>query len=93
MQVQETLDALARRGEPLVVKLERQAGQKDARYAHLLSGEVDVEASAVPPARDRSAADSHLNERVEKLEQDVERLSAEIETLSATLQEFRKQFE
>src|SRR4029078_12151642 len=39
-EVNETLDALMRRDEPLVVKLERQAGQKEARYAHLLSGEV-----------------------------------------------------
>jgi uncharacterized protein YceH (UPF0502 family) len=93
VQVQEMLDALTRRNEPLVVKLERQAGQKDARYAHLLSGEVDIETVAVAPARDRSAGDRHLSERVEKLEQDVERLSAEIESLSTTLQEFRKQFE
>src|ERR1041385_7698082 len=40
-EVQETLDKLAHRDEPLIVKLERQTGQKDARYAHLLSGEVD----------------------------------------------------
>jgi len=93
VQVQEMLDALTRRNEPLVVKLERQAGQKDARYAHLLSGEVDIETVAVAPARDRSAGDRHLSERVEKLEQDVERLSGEIESLSTTLQEFRKQFE
>ena len=93
VQVQEMLDALTRRNEPLVVKLERQAGQKDARYAHLLSGEVDIETVAVAPARDRSAGDRHLSERVEKLEQDVERLSTEIESLSTTLQEFRKQFE
>src|SRR5437867_2420912 len=30
--VQEVLDKLARRDEPLVAKLERQPGQKDARY-------------------------------------------------------------
>src|SRR5688572_6902821 len=36
-EVQETVDDLARRDEPLVVKLERQPGQKEARYAHLLS--------------------------------------------------------
>jgi uncharacterized protein YceH (UPF0502 family) len=93
VQVQEMLDALTRRNEPLVVKLERQAGQKDARYAHLLSGEVDIETIPVAAARDRTAGGRHLSERVEKLEQDVERLSAEIESLTTTLQEFRKQFE
>src|SRR6476620_3195312 len=39
-EVQETLDTLTRRDEPLVLKLERQAGQKEARYAHLLCGPV-----------------------------------------------------
>ncbi|MEO5858165.1 MAG: YceH family protein, partial [Pyrinomonadaceae bacterium] len=37
-EVQETLDDLARRDEPLLVRLERLPGQKEARYAHLLSG-------------------------------------------------------
>lgn len=34
--VQETLDRLASRDEPLVRRLERRPGQKDARYIHLL---------------------------------------------------------
>src|SRR5438552_5725245 len=69
-EVQETLDGLIQRDEPLVVKLERQPGQKEARFAHLLSGEIDVEAFAaaqvVRPIR--GGADS---ERVEKLEEQV----------------------
>src|SRR5687768_16182687 len=40
-EVQEALDDLAGRDEPLVLKLERQPGQKEARYAHLLSGNVE----------------------------------------------------
>ena len=43
-EIQETLDEMADRSEPLVVKLERQPGQKEARYAHLLSGAVNAEA-------------------------------------------------
>src|SRR5215204_440948 len=39
-EVQETLDNLIRRDEPLIMQLERQSGQKESRYAHLLSGEV-----------------------------------------------------
>ena len=41
-EIQETLDGLARRDEPLVVRLPVQPGQKEARFAHLLSGEIDV---------------------------------------------------
>ena len=43
-EISETLDGLAKRDEPLVVRLERQIGQKEARYAHLLSGAIDMEA-------------------------------------------------
>lgn len=45
--VQETLDSLSRRDEPLIARLERQPGQKEARYAHLLSGPVAAETMAL----------------------------------------------
>src|SRR5215213_9563700 len=57
-EAEETLEALARRDEPLVTKLPRQAGRKEARYAHLLSGQpaVEEEAEAQPAsAAPRSA--------------------------------------
>ena len=41
-EVEETLEGLASREEPLVVRLERQPGQKEARYAQLLGGPVDT---------------------------------------------------
>jgi uncharacterized protein YceH (UPF0502 family) len=53
--VQQTLERLAARDEPLVVRLERQPGQKDARWAHLLGGEpptmVPDRGAAVAPSR------------------------------------------
>lgn len=88
-EVQETLDELARRDEPLVVKLERQPGQKEARFAHLLSGEVDAAAVAAPAASVAVAADG----RIEKLEKEVESLRAELLSFRETFDEFRKQFE
>ena len=88
-QVQETLDELARREEPLVVKLERQPGQKDARYAHLLSGEVD--AAAAIPARPTHAAPT--GDRIEMLEERVASLENELTSFRETFAEFRKQFE
>ena len=43
-QVESTLEALiARQPEPLVVRLPRRPGQKEPRYAHLLSGEVTAD--------------------------------------------------
>ncbi len=91
-EVQETLDGLMRRDDPLVLKLERQPGQKEARFAQLLSGEIDVEAFAAAQASrvPRGAADA---ERMEKLEAEVNSLRTEVEALKQTFDEFRKQFE
>ena len=91
-EVQAALDELSKRDEPLLVKLERQPGQKEARYAHLLSGEIDV--SKLPVAAERqSGGGSGSNERMEKLEGEVERLSSELTEFKAMFEEFRKQFD
>ena len=87
--MQETLDALARRDEPIVVKLERQPGQKEARYAHLLSGPVEAFVATTTAA----AVATPQNGRIELLETEVERLSREIGELRSTFDEFRKQFD
>jgi len=90
-EVQETLDGLIRRDDPLVLKLERLPGQKEARFAHLLSGDIDVEALAVAQATSHSRVGS--GERLEKLEAEIAALRTEIETIKETFEEFRKQFE
>ncbi len=91
-EVQATLDDLSRREEPLIVKLERQPGQKEARYAHLLSGPVDM-AKLAAAAERTSSAGSASNDRIEKLETEVERLSSELAEFKAMFDEFRKQFD
>jgi len=91
-EVQETLDSLLRRDESFIVKLERQPGQKEARFAHLLCGEIDVEAFAAAATAHRSHAGAD-NERIEKLEEEVTTLRTEVENLRSTFDEFRKQFE
>src|SRR6185437_15986882 len=45
-EVETTLNGLISRDEPLVARLPRQPGQKEGRFAHLLSGEIDIEALA-----------------------------------------------
>ena len=94
-EAEATLSALASRdGEPLVVKLPRQPGQKEARYAHLLSGEVveqpTAEREAPTPRASSTRADG---ERVARLEQEVESLRAELDALRREFAEFRKQFD
>ena len=91
-EVQETLDGLGRRDDPLVIKLERQPGQKEARYAHLLCGEVAQQAA--PALREGSGVSSGAkNDRIETLEAEVEKLRSEFASLRETFEEFRKQFE
>ena len=83
-EVEAVLDKLAAREEgALVVKLPREAGKRESRYQHLLSGEVDVEAlaSAAPAMVSGSS-----NERVEALEAEVENLKRELAELKALVE-------
>lgn len=89
-EVQQTLDELAHRDEPLLARLERQAGQKEARYAHLLSGEVDVTSLATTGEKRSATADPS---RLETLENEIASLKHELAEFRATFDEFRKQFD
>jgi uncharacterized protein len=83
-EVEQTLTGLISHDpDPLVTRLPRQAGQKEVRFAHLLSGEIRVE--DFPEAAPVSPRQS--------LEQKVDALTAEVETLKAQFEEFKKQFE
>ena len=91
-EVDETLRGLsARESEPLVVKLPRQPGQKDARYVHLLSGEPDLShVEATTPEQPTRRADA---DRAPRLEEQVQMLKQQVEELARQFAEFRKQFE
>ena len=96
-EVETTLEGLAHRDDPLVTKLPRQAGRKEARYAHLLSGAPAVEdepegqaAAAAPRSTPPRAGES---ERVARLEAEVEALRGELAEMRRRFEEFRKQFE
>ena len=73
--------------EPLVIRLPRQVGQKEVRFAHLLSGEINVD--ALPVETERPSRQSGI----ERLEQKVDALAAEVEQLKEQFDQFRKQFE
>ncbi|HET6852045.1 MAG TPA: YceH family protein [Pyrinomonadaceae bacterium] len=89
-EVEETLNGLiSREPEPLVARLPRQPGQKEGRFAHLLSGEIDVEALAAETERIASSSSS----RRSSLEERVDALSAEVDKLKEQFEQFRKQFE
>jgi uncharacterized protein YceH (UPF0502 family) len=75
--VQSTLQRLMQREPPLVMVLPRQPGTKEARYAHLLSGEVTEPApmEVLPAAR----GTAHLEAEVDALRQEVAQLREQVE--------------
>lgn len=71
------LEELAQRADsPLTIKLPRQPGAREPRWAHLLCGEVELPAFA--PA---SAPRSDLEERLARLEVDVAELRQQLQQL------------
>ena len=90
--VQSTLKHLMERNPPLVKLLPRQPGNKEARYAHLLSG--DVEVGEAPPVKTVAISNSSPeNARMTELEAEIASLQKEIADLKSQFAEFRKQFE
>lgn len=82
------LDSLASRDDPLAVKLPRQPGQKDIRYAHLLGGAVDVDALAAEMAA-TSALAAARPDRVGPLEERVAALEAQVAALTDIVERLR----
>jgi len=78
-----TLERMAAREEPLTVLMARQPGSREARWAHLLSGVVEVGASASVQERVRESGTGApaLVQRVETLEELVRSLEERLKTL------------
>ena len=95
-QVQSTLHRLAQREPPVVKMLPRQPGTKEARYAHLLSGDVRIDAQMQAPEAAAERAVTHSSsdgERIARLENELSTLQNEVADLKQQLAAFRKQFE
>jgi uncharacterized protein len=98
-EVEATLEGLAARDDPLVVRLERQPGQKEARYAQLLGGPVDAAAYTVEerPWRSEPSAEgsptpvSSRTDRVAALEERLAAVEAELAILRAEHRELREE--
>jgi uncharacterized protein YceH (UPF0502 family) len=85
---------ISKEPETLVVRLPRQPGQKETRFAHLLAGEVSVDYTPESDSpREGTSGRQGSAERISRLEQEVERLSREMEGLAQQFVEFKKQFE
>ena len=94
-EVEAVLEALIlRQALPLVVKLPRQPGLKEQRFAHLLGGVVELPPPEFAPNQEPAVVEVRFeNERLAKLEQDSASLRAELADLKRLFDDFRKQLE
>jgi uncharacterized protein YceH (UPF0502 family) len=90
-EVEAILTRLAGRPDPLVVRLPPAPGQKEARWAHLLAGEVPAETAAgpgaAPPRSPRTDRIEALESALAALTEEVDRLRAEHDALAAQFRE------
>jgi len=91
-EVEQSLQFLMDKYPPLVARLPRAPGTKEARYAHLLSGEVFEDASSEEQDQGRSSG-STRSDRVAQLEAEVQSLRDEMQELKNQFQQFRQQFD
>lgn len=95
-EAEDTLSSLITKdgdNEPLVARLPRQPGQKEARFAHLLGGDLDLEALAELEVSQHSTSRQSATERISQLEHQIEALSGEMKSLREEFAAFKKQFE
>ena len=85
-ELESCLRGLADREPPFVVRLERQSGMKEARWAHLFSGDVrETPASA--------ASEPLRADRTGKLEFELSQLRDRVQFLEQQFYDFQKKFE
>jgi uncharacterized protein YceH (UPF0502 family) len=80
-ELQGVLDRLA--GRDFVVRLARRPGQKEERYRHLLSADLEDEPTAPAPVHAAPAPASAGEDRLARLERRVDELAAEVAALRA----------
>lgn len=78
---------------PLVARLPRTPGTKEARYVSLLSGEIFPESNEAAVSSASGAAHVSRQDRITQLEEEVISLRQEVAGLTEQFQQFKKQFE
>lgn len=89
-EVEAVLIDLQELEDPLVIQLERQAGRKEPRYAHLLSGELILDETAT---EEPIMSGASRQDRLSQLESEVVELKEELSRLQQQFSQFRGQFE
>jgi uncharacterized protein YceH (UPF0502 family) len=84
--VESALESLSSRADgPFVVRLSREPGRRDSRYAHLFSGAVVIPALTEESIAGPSVASAPAPSRLERLEEEVRQLKEELTHIKARL--------
>jgi uncharacterized protein len=83
-EVERTMQGLIEHHPPLAIKLAKEAGRKEARFMHLLSG---AEAPSEPAATGEAG-----DKRMTRIEDEIAKLRDELEELRRAFTEFKSQF-
>ena len=85
-QVETALESLSSRADgPFVVRLPREPGRRDSRYAHLFSGAVSIPTLPEESNAGASMASAPVTPRLERLEEEVRQLKEELKDIKARL--------
>jgi uncharacterized protein YceH (UPF0502 family) len=85
-QVETALESLSSRADgPFVVRLPREPGRRDSRYAHLFSGPVTIPAITEESITGPSIASAPAPSRLERLEEEVRQLKEELKDIKTRL--------
>jgi uncharacterized protein YceH (UPF0502 family) len=85
-QVETALESLSSRTDgPFVVRLPRESGRRDSRYAHLFSGTVAIPAPTEEAVPEPASASVPAPSRLERLEEEVRQLKEELQDIKARL--------
>jgi uncharacterized protein len=85
-RIETALESLSSREDgPFVVRLPREPGRRDSRYAHLFSGAVTIPALTEDPSTGSSVVSAPAPSRLERLEKEVQQLKEELNDIKARL--------
>jgi len=92
-EVEDVLERLMDREEPLVAKKPRQVGRKEHRFTHLLSGPPPSAEEEAMPEEAATAQVRTEDERISRLEEETAQLRFDLEALQQEFKRFKSQFE
>jgi len=82
-QVEQVLENLMQRDEPLTCRLAREPGKREARYAHLFSGEVE----SMPMSSVTQPQKIGDNEQLAQMQLQIDSLRTELEQIKSWIQQ------